>query len=166
MDIIVRSPTVEDAQCLVELYSQPKAQRETLQLPLPSLAMWQQRLSNVPDGFYSYVAEYEGKVVGQIGLHLAKNRRISHKATFGIGVHDDYHGKGIGSKLIEAIVDLADNWLNLHRLELQVNADNEAAIAVYKKFGFEIEGRAKDFAFRDGQLVDVLYMGRIRPSAS
>ncbi|MDF4355875.1 GNAT family N-acetyltransferase, partial [Vibrio parahaemolyticus] len=48
MEIIVRPTTVEDAAALVEIYSQPKAQRETLQLPKPSLAMWVERLSNMP----------------------------------------------------------------------------------------------------------------------
>lgn len=50
MEIIVRPTTVEDAAALVEIYSQPKAQRETLQLPKPSLAMWVERLSNMPAG--------------------------------------------------------------------------------------------------------------------
>ena len=52
MEIIVRPTTVEDAAALVEIYSQPKAQRETLQLPKPSLKMWVERLSNMPTGVY------------------------------------------------------------------------------------------------------------------
>ncbi|AMF99510.1 hypothetical protein AL538_17425 [Vibrio harveyi] len=63
MEIIVRPTTVEDAAALVEIYSQPKAQRETLQLPKPSVAMWVERLSKIPAGVYSYVAEIEGEFV-------------------------------------------------------------------------------------------------------
>ncbi len=80
MEIIVRPTTVEDAAALVEIYSQPKAQRETLQLPKPSLAMWVERLSNMPAGVYSYVAEIDGKVVGNIGFHHSQRPRTAHTA--------------------------------------------------------------------------------------
>ncbi|MFH4677586.1 GNAT family N-acetyltransferase [Vibrio diabolicus] len=164
MEIIVRPTTVEDAAALVEIYSQPKAQRETLQLPKPSLAMWVERLSNMPAGVYSYVAEIDGKVVGNIGFHHSQRPRTMHTASFGIGVHDSFHGLGIGSKLIETVTELADNWLNVRRIQIEVNADNDAAIGLYKKHGFKIEGEAIDGSFRDGEFINTYYMARIRPS--
>ena len=60
------------------------------------------------------------------------------------------------------MLDLADNWLNIRRIELTVYSDNEAAVALYKKMGFVIEGEGKDFAFRNGRYVDAYYMARIR----
>ncbi len=39
-----------------------------------------------------------------------------------------------------AALDLADNWLNLSRVGLTVYVDNSAAVTLYKRFGFEIEG--------------------------
>jgi len=48
------------------------------------------------------------------------------------------------------MIDLADQWLNLSRLELEVYTDNDAAIHLYKKFGFVIEGTRHQFAYRDG----------------
>ena len=53
---------------------------------------------------------------------------------------------------MQAALDLADNWLNLTRLELEVYTDNEAAIQLYKKFGFTIEGTLAQYAFRMGNL--------------
>jgi L-phenylalanine/L-methionine N-acetyltransferase len=64
--------------------------------------------------------------------------------------------------LLTAAVDLADRWLNLSRLELTVYVDNAAAIALYKRFGFQQEGVLRHYAFRDGAYVDVLAMARIR----
>lgn len=61
-------------------------------------------------------------------------------------------------------MDLADNWLNLQRLELTVYSDNAAAIALYRKFGFEQEGCSPAYAFREGRFVDALHMGRVRLS--
>jgi putative acetyltransferase len=63
---------------------------------------------------------------------------------------------------MQAAVDLAENWLNLSRIELEVYTDNAAGLALYQKFGFEIEGTLRDYAFRDGQYVDSYLMARIR----
>jgi putative acetyltransferase len=79
-----------------------------------------------------------------------------------MGVHDAWQGKGVGTALMKAAIDLADNWLNLHRLELEVYVDNEAAIQLYRRFGFTAEGTLVDWSFRDGEYVDVFVMGRIR----
>jgi putative acetyltransferase len=79
-----------------------------------------------------------------------------------MAVRDDWQGKGVGSALMQAAVDLADRWLNLTRLELEVYTDNEPAIRLYKKFGFVVEGTQARFAFRDGQYVDTYSMARLR----
>jgi hypothetical protein len=64
-----------------------------------------------------------------------------------------------------AAIDIADNWLNYHRLRLEVYTDNAAALALYRKFGFEVEGTLRQDAFRDGRYVDAYAMGRLRPGA-
>lgn len=163
MEIVIRPTQISDAAALADIYSQPKAQRETLQLPKPSLAMWTKRLENIPEGVYTFVAEVEGRVVGNIGFEHSQRPRTSHCASFGLGVHDDFHGMGIGSKLIETVLDLADNWLQVKRVQIEVNSDNEKAIACYKKFGFEIEGEAKFGSYRDGKYINTYYMARIKP---
>jgi putative acetyltransferase len=61
------------------------------------------------------------------------------------------------------MVDLVDGWLNVSRLELTVYTDNEPAIALYRKFGFEVEGTHKAYALRAGRYVDSLSMARLRP---
>jgi putative acetyltransferase len=64
--------------------------------------------------------------------------------------------------LMRAALDLADNWLNLTRIELTVYVDNSSAVALYKRFGFEIEGTHRRYAFRNGEYVDAYSMARIR----
>jgi putative acetyltransferase len=81
-----------------------------------------------------------------------------------MGVHDDWQGRGVGSALLAACVEMADKWLNLRRLELEVYVDNEPAIRLYERFGFEREGRLREHAFRDGRYVDSFLMARLRPS--
>ena len=80
----------------------------------------------------------------------------------GIGVRDSVRRRGVGTALLRAILELADNWLDLRRLELTVFADNEPAIALYERHGFVREGLMSAYAFRDGSYVDTLLMARVR----
>ena len=111
------------------------------------------------------VAVHGGEVIGQLGLEQYLRVRQAHVGSFGMGVATAWQGKGVGSRLLTAALDVADNWMNLHRVELTVYADNEAAHHLYRKFGFEVEGRLRDYALRDGVFVDTLSMARLRKSA-
>jgi putative acetyltransferase len=161
MQITIRHAEPTDAPALRDLYALPNAQAGTLHLPTPPLSQWQKRLES--SDVVALVAEVDGLLVGQISLHMEPNPRRKHVAGIGMGVRDDWAGKGVGSALMAAALDLADNWLNLHRIELTVFVDNDAALALYRKFGFEQEGLARGYAFRQGEYVDALYMARIRP---
>jgi putative acetyltransferase len=113
-------------------------------------------------GIHRFVAEVQGKAVGIITLHQPHNPRQSHVAGMGMMIHPAYWGKGIGRQLMAAITDLADNWLNIKRLELEVNVDNPAGVRLYEKFGFVIEGTKRWHAFGDGRLADSHFMARVR----
>ncbi len=163
--VTIRAVEPEDCRALQALYSQPRAQGWTMQMPYPSVAMWRQRLADVPDGLRAFVAELDGTVVGNLGIHVnGKSPRRTHAAELGMAVHDDFHGKGVGSALMTAAIDVADNWLNLGRLELTVYVDNEPAIGLYRKFGFEIEGTLRAYAFRSGAFQDAHIMARLSVS--
>ncbi len=79
-----------------------------------------------------------------------------------MAVRDDWQGKGVGSTLMQAALELADSWLNLTRLELEVYTDNVSAVRLYEKFGFVNEGTLRRYAFRDGVFVDAYMMARLR----
>jgi putative acetyltransferase len=160
--VVVRHAEPDDHETLHSLFSGPRVIAGTLQLPLPSADMWRKRLSEPPEGAFSLVACVDGEVVGEISLHTTPTRwRMRHVASIGMAVHEDWQGKGVGTALLEAALDLAENWLNITRVELRVYADNAPAIALYEKFGFEIEGTHHRMAFRNGEYVDGYSMARI-----
>jgi putative acetyltransferase len=162
MNITVRHVEPGDYEAVQRVMSGPKAVAGTLQLPLPSLERWRKRLAEPREGFYNLVACVEGELVGSLGLGVEQAPRRRHVGHLGMSVRDDWQGRGVGSALMRAGVDLADNWLNLARLELTVYTDNQAAIALYQKFGFAIEGTLRRYAFRAGAYVDAYAMARLR----
>lgn len=159
--IEVRAAELSDVEALTRIYADRSAYSQTLQLPFQSLEVWRKRLTHNDDTQHSLVATVAGEVVGNLGLTRFTRPRRAHVGEIGMGVRDDWQGKGVGSALMNAALDLADNWLGIRRLELHVHADNARAIALYRKFGFELEGTHRAYAVRNGVYVDSLSMARL-----
>jgi putative acetyltransferase len=163
--IVVRRAELGDAEAIHSTFAGPMAIAGTLQLPYPSIEMWRKRLTDLSPSDFFLVATIDGDVVGNLGLHEAgKSPRRRHAGSLGLAVRDDSQGRGVGSALMKAAIDLADDWLNYQRLELNVYTDNLAAMALYRKFGFAIEGTYRAYAFRDGRYVDSYAMARLHPA--
>ncbi|AIX71537.1 TPA: N-acetyltransferase [Klebsiella pneumoniae] len=160
-DIVIRHAEPRDAEPLRMLMAHPEVYHDTLQIPYPSMEAWQEKLQPRPHTFH-LVATLDEQVAGHLSLHVEPRPRRSHVATFGMAVAAGHQGCGIGSALMREMIDLCDNWLRVERIELTVFADNAPAIAVYKKYGFEIEGTGRRYALRNGEYVDAYYMARIK----
>ena len=112
---------------------------------------------------HNFVAVLEdGTVIGCAGLTVCSNPRMRHVGTVGLYVHTDYQNQGVGTALMKVLLELADNWLMLVRVELEVFADNERAIHLKEKLGVEKEGRLGMTTVRSGRYVDDCKMARIR----
>ena len=160
--VLIRAAEPDDAQDLAALFTCPGVVAGTLQLPFQSVEQRRERLEQPPPGTHQLVAVVDERVVGMLGLHVEQGPRRAQCASFGMAVHDDFRGRGIGSALMDAMLDLADNWLGLRRLELTVYTDNAPAVRLYEKCGFTIEGTARQYALRAGTRVDAYYMARLR----
>jgi putative acetyltransferase len=161
--ITVRAREATDLDAITMLMGCPCVVRGTLQLPLRPLDERREQFARRAPGTHSLVAEIDRRVVGQLSLHVEQNPRRRHVGGIGMAVHDDFQGRGVGSALLTAILDLADRWLALRRIELDVYTDNAAAIRLYEKFGFVREGQLRDYAFRDGGYIDAFFMARLLP---
>jgi L-phenylalanine/L-methionine N-acetyltransferase len=163
-DIQIRAAEASDAEALHEIFKCPGVIANTMQLPWQSLEKRRAWLSgHLGEASQLLVAEVDGRVVGNLGLDLFRAMRRRHVAGMGMSVHDDFQNRGVGNALMKAMVELADDWLALERIELEVYVDNLAAIHLYEKYGFVKEGVGRRFARRPGGFVDAYYMARLRP---
>ena len=87
------------------------------------------------------VAEVEGRIVGTAGIGLIRDaKKTMHRATFGISIDQSFWGLGIGRGLTEACIQCARE-AGYTQLELEAVADNERALALYRRAGFTEYGR-------------------------
>jgi L-phenylalanine/L-methionine N-acetyltransferase len=169
MTITIRRSTTADAAAMARLMGDPELLPNLLQLPYTSAEIWQQRLADNNNAAGKVdlvlVAELDGEVVGNAGLHAAGTHvRRRHCAGLGIVVARPAQGRGVGAALMQALCDYADQWAQLLRIELSVFTDNERAIRLYERFGFVREGTHRGYALRAGAYVDVHSMARLHPN--
>ena len=126
------------------------------------------RLRLVPAAdVFKLVAEVQGNggflVVGSAELvTFADNSRHRQAGEANmITVHQDWQGRGIARQLMEAKVDLADNWMQLARLSLKSDQKTPLRCISMSFIGYVAEGTVSDYAFGQGHYVDALMMGRV-----
>ena len=167
MSLILRRVRPSDAAAMAEQLSDPDIFPGLLQVPYANVELWQHRLNTPPvagSPELLLLAERDGHIVGNAGLHPAATQlRRRHAMMLGISVVPSAQGQGVGHTLMAALLDYADNWAQVLRVELTVFSDNERAIKLYERHGFEHEGRHKAYALRNGVYVDALAMARLHP---
>lgn len=104
-----------------------------------------------------YYALDNEKVIGWCDVFPEENPRLKHRGALGMGLLPGYRGKGIGSLLLEKVIERA-KAVDLEKIELHVYTTNSPAIALYKKFGFVEEGVIKKYRKLDGEYFDCLVM--------
>ena len=166
--ITIRRARPDDAAAIARMMDEPSVYANLMQMPYASEEAHRARLveSQAPGKTdLSLVAEQAGMIVGSAGMHpVGAALRRRHAAMIGISVIAEAQGRGVGTALMRALCDYADRWMGVLRIELTVYDDNARAIALYRKFGFEIEGRHRGYALRDGRYVDALTMARLHPA--
>jgi RimJ/RimL family protein N-acetyltransferase len=150
----VRQARAEDARALAELFAAVAEERDGIatEPPVDVDARTTQFAASI-DG--TIVAIAAGEFVGS--LHLEATRHGF--AEFGMAVAREWRGRGVGSALLAAAIEKA-RAEGVHKLSLEVFPHNEAAIALYSKFGFVEEGRrVKHYRRASGELWDSIVMG-------
>ncbi|MFL9835932.1 GNAT family N-acetyltransferase [Flavobacterium sp. ST-75] len=160
--ITIRTGSRQDAQKLIALKKSYITGTTSIPLyedeyrnTIVEEAEWIDRYNN-QDNSLLLLAEYNGEVIGNIDLTGNQRRKLYHTGMIGMGIHNDWQNKKIGSLLMETTIEWAKTSL-LQIVWLEVYASNTAGIKLYEKFGFERCGLIKNF-FREGKTIDKITM--------
>jgi putative acetyltransferase len=158
--VLLRELQIEDGDRLIEMYA--SLSNGTLRWGLPPyteerVGRWLNSLQNLT----AIVALDDGRIVGHAQIFKFTHPRRRGTADLLIYLHQDFHGVGLGSAMLAKLLELARRN-GLHRLSLDVVAENRAVIRLYEKFGFKVEGVRKEaYLGEDGKRYDEIVMGLI-----
>ena len=162
--LALRSPSVENAEQLLRYVTQASGETayltrypEEWDIPVAQEMAWVERMRSAPNDMV-ITCYVDGKVVGNCQISCQIGIKASHRASIAIAVLRAYWGLGVGSAMMEALVDTARSW-GKEILELEYIAGNDRARHLYEKFGFrEISRRPNVFKCKNGSYQDVVYM--------
>ncbi|MBQ6000423.1 MAG: GNAT family N-acetyltransferase [Clostridia bacterium] len=162
---IIRNARAEDAEALVAMQQQLDTETKNMMYePGERPADWwvlAHQLERLEEEGSAMFLAFDGEqLVGFLKAERGAPRRIAHSAYLTIGLLACARGKGLGTALFQMLEEWAQG-AGLTRLELIVRRDNDIAIRLYQKFGFEIEGIKPRALFVDGAYVDEYLMGRL-----
>jgi [ribosomal protein S5]-alanine N-acetyltransferase len=117
--------------------------------------------SSKTDVMFAIVHKRSGRHVGNV--KLGSIHWIHRTATMGILIGDKaFWGKGVGLEATRLMAEYGFERLNLHRINLGVFVEHQAAVRCYERAGFKIEGRLREDLFQGGEHKDRLWMGLLR----
>lgn len=164
MNYIIREANIEDAENVIEyikivsdetdfLISDSSERKFTVKKE-------KEFLQNIQSSILEkiFLFEIENKIVGMCSIEGVNKIRIKHRVDLAITVLKNYWGNKIGEKLIDYAIGYCKSN-SIKKIELTVRIDNERALKLYKKFGFEIEGEIKKFIYLDGNYYNCYFMG-------
>lgn len=158
--MIYRKPNKEDAANMLLYLKKVGSQSDNLTFGSEGLPFSVEQEEEYLDKLSSpciIAVNSDGEIVGDGSLELGV-RRISHTAELGISVVKEYWGKGIGSRIMNMLIQEAKDR-GITKINLKVRADNERAKALYKKFGFVKEGYSTRMLKINDQYFDGEYWG-------
>lgn len=162
---ILRSLEVEEAEKMIHFLKQAYTETaylarypEEVNITLEDETAYIKKLNESETDVFLAVF-IDDEIIGNLGLHSISSRlKMKHRCSFGITVLKKAWGNGIGTLLLQKAKELAET-LGYEQMELEVAADNERAIALYKKMGFEETGNIPHaFKYKDGTYSDFKIM--------
>jgi RimJ/RimL family protein N-acetyltransferase len=157
---VIRPATAADIPAIIAIREQVAGESRWIgrELPLPDDLADRLTLAISDDSGVYFVADVDGLVVGDGGLHTPGT---GHAELF-MAIVDGQRGRGIGKQLLAASLDWARGRPELHKVLLQVWPHNDRAIALYRHAGFIVEGyRHQHWRRANGDLWDVIEMGLV-----
>ncbi len=167
--VVVRQATPEDTPAYLEYMNQVFQDDRFFLTTSEESREWrtlekiQERITKYQDPCLGFIliAVADDKVVGLADIARGQKSRIRHIGEIGMSILQEYRGFGLGTAMMQSLIDWAQNDAVLEKLTLGVYSDNPVARRLYEKMGFIEEGRhLRHYKFSDGRYVDSILMAK------
>lgn len=165
--VVLRCAVEDDAQAILELnqllHSDGDGQVRLLEEYSATSQDERKTLRSYRDNpnWVYIVAEKDGEIIGSVHFKNGPISRLAHRGVLGIGIAPKFRSLGVGSKLLEQLIEWAETNRLIDKVSLAVVANNTRAIALYKKMGFLEEGRrVREVKYGDNIYKDDILMYR------
>ena len=166
--IIIRPAIADDAAQLIKLMQQVVAEPHSNLLRSEgefnyTVEEEQEILRRCNESANSlYLVAVDGDLlVGSLHCGGGSHKATLHECKLSMSVAQAYRNQGVGGRLLSEAIAWAKSNPNLSRMDLVVFERNQAAIHLYEKFGFEVEGHHRHTIWRDGQYLDTISMAMV-----
>lgn len=165
--VTIRSPEPDDAVQLIAFVHSVLAESPFLGLEPDEFdrtedqeRQWIQEHIDGP-GKLVVLAEIPGEVIGCLGFENGSCRRVAHRGILAISVRENWRGQGIGTVMLQELIDWAEANPLIEKVGLSVFATNVDAIRLYKRLGFVEEGcQPREIKLGTGEYTDHVLMYR------
>lgn len=168
VDLIIREALPEDAEAVLTVMEQISQETEFLVMDEQGLELTPELLAHHLAAIYDspnnfLLLAYNGQtLIGTASIRGSEEKRVAHIGEIGLSILKDYWGIGLGSVLMEELIDWSETSGCIRRLELTVQNQNTRARRLYEKFDFQTEAIMARGAISDeGEFLDVLLMSRL-----
>lgn len=165
---IFRSPSPADAKVMIEYLKMVSEESYFMtRYPEEITVTVEDEIKYLEDSLksnmeFSIAAFVQGELAGNASIKpLSSHYKSAHRGGFGIAIKQKYWNLGIGNLLIQECLNQAVK-AGYEQIELGVFADNDKALKLYKKYGFEVWGRTVNaYRLKDGTYRDEFCMGKL-----
>ena len=164
-NITYREPEISDAKQIVDFYNYVGGETSFLsfekdEYPMDVDGQVEDILATKAQPASIMILALDGDEIVGIGtIHSGNKIKARHQGELGIVVAQKYQKQGIGSEIIRQLIEFCKGNGTTTRIQLDTRADNEFAVQLYKRFGFEIEGCLKNTTLLNGVYYDLYVMG-------
>ena len=167
-ELLIREAEVEDAAALVSFLNRVSVETDFTSLDGDGILLTSEEMAIFLnkqaswDNQITLLAFLNDKIAGLVNITADQRKRVRHIGDLFIVIGKKYWNNGLGSFLLEEVVEWAQASGILRRLQLTVQTRNQVAVHLYQKHGFVIEGRQERGAYiEEGDFIDVYLMGRL-----
>lgn len=166
-EVILREAKKENAQAMIDFYNLVGGETDFLSFGKNEFKMALKDYEKLIESTEAennsiiLVATIDDKIVSIASITSNQKARYKHVGTFGIVISEQFCGLGLGRKIMDYLIEWANSNGITKKISLVTREDNDRAIALYKKVGFEEEGILKKENYINGVYYNTVMMSLI-----